>query len=179
MAIPGPSPRSTISSRGCIRCEQIGYDPGAGVTEVEDPRMTDPIILVPDEVSDAERQAIIAPLGEFSAERGFEFHPRPIGILLRDGDAIVGGLLEDTNWDWLHIDILSVAAHLRGRGYGRQLMEKAEALARERGCAGVWVDTYSFQLPGFYQRLGYRVFGTLPSYPGAEQRVFLMKTLSP
>jgi GNAT superfamily N-acetyltransferase len=141
--------------------------------------MSDPIILVRDEISDRERQAIIAPLGKFSAARGFGFRPQPIIVLLCDGDAIAGGLLGDTNWDWLHIEILAVTADLGGRGYGRQLMEQAEALARERGCVGAWVDTYSFQSPGFYQRLGYRVFGMLPSYPGAEQRIFLMKTLAP
>jgi GNAT superfamily N-acetyltransferase len=152
---------------------------GVVLTVKEICAMTDPVILAPDQIYEEERQAIIAPLGKFSEGRGFAFRPRAVGLVLRAGDAIVGGLLGDTNWDWLHIDILSVAAHLRGRGYGRQLMERAEALARERGCGGAWVDTYSFQSPGFYQRLGYRVFGTLPSYPGAEQRIFLMKTLSP
>jgi len=56
-------------------------------------------------------------------------------------------------------------------------METAELMARRRGCVGAWVDTYSFQSPDFYQHLGYRIFGTLPSYPGAEQRIFLMKML--
>jgi hypothetical protein len=48
-------------------------------------------------------------------------------------------------------------------------METAEAMARTRHCVGAWVDTYTFQSPGFDERLGYRIFGTLPSYPGAEQ----------
>jgi GNAT superfamily N-acetyltransferase len=113
--------------------------------------MSDPIILVRDEISDRERQAIIAPLGKFSAARGFVFRPQPIIVLLRDGDAIAGGLLGDTNWDWLHIEILAVTADLCGRGYGRQLMEQAEALARERGCVGACVDIFSSQSPGFYQ----------------------------
>jgi len=141
--------------------------------------LIDPVVLLRDEIDDCERRAIIAPLGEFGAGRGFEFCPSPVNLLLCQGDTIVGGLLGGTNWDWLHIEILSVAAPLRARGYGRQLMERAEALARERGCVGAWVDTYSFQSPEFYQRLGYRVSGTLPSYPRAEQPIFLMKELSP
>lgn len=96
---------------------------------------------------------------------------------MQEGDAVVGGLLGHTNWDWLHIEIVSVATHLRGRGYGRQLIERAEEIARTHRCAGVWLDTYSFQSPGFYQRLGYRILGTLPGYPGAERRIFLMKAL--
>jgi GNAT superfamily N-acetyltransferase len=139
--------------------------------------MSEPVILVADEISEDERLAVTAPLGEFSAARGFAFRAVAVALLLREDDDIVGGLIGHTNWDWLHIEILSVATHLRGRGYGRQLMDRAEEIARARHCTGAWVDTYSFQSPGFYQRLGYRVFGTLPSYPGAEQRIFLMKVL--
>jgi ribosomal protein S18 acetylase RimI-like enzyme len=84
---------------------------------------------------------------------------------------------EHTNWEWLYTETLAVAAHLRSRSYGRQLMETAEAIARTRNCVGARVDTYSFQSPGFYERLGYRIFGTLPNYPRAEQRIFLMKML--
>jgi GNAT superfamily N-acetyltransferase len=139
--------------------------------------MSEPVILVADEISEDQRLANTAPLGEFSAARGFAFRAVALALLLREDDDIVGGLIGHTNWDWLHIEILSVATHLRGRGYGSQLMDRAEEIARARHCTGAWVDTYSFQSPGFYQRLGYRVFGTLPSYPGAEQRIFLMKVL--
>ena len=96
---------------------------------------------------------------------------------MREGNQIIGGLIGHTNWEWLHIEILSVAMHVRSRGYGRRLMETAEGIARTRNCVGAWVDTYTSQSPGFYERLGYRIFGTLPSYPEAEQRIFLMKIL--
>jgi GNAT superfamily N-acetyltransferase len=139
--------------------------------------MSDAVVLVEDQITEGQRFAITAPLGEFSVARGFEFHPNPICLSLRESDRIVGGLIGHTNWDWLHIEILSVAAHLRSQGYGRQLMESAEGIARTRNCVGAWVDTYTFQSPGFYERLGYRVFGTLPNYPTAEKRIFLMKIL--
>ena len=139
--------------------------------------MADAIVLLEDQINEDQRSAIIAPLGEFSAERSFEFRPNPVYLTLRESRQIVGGLIGHTNWEWLYIEVLSVAAHLRGRGHGRQLMEKAEAIALTRGCVGAWVDTYTFQSPGFYERLGYRVFGTLPNYPRAEQRIFLMKML--
>lgn len=139
--------------------------------------MADAVVLVEDQITDEQRSAVIAPLGEFSAVRGFRFSPSPIYLLLREGDRIVGGLLGHSNWDWLYIEVLSVAAHLRSHGFGRRLVEKAEEIARVRGCVGVWVDTYTFQSPGFYECLGYRAFGTLPNYPGTEQRIFLMKML--
>ncbi len=139
--------------------------------------MADAVIHVESQITEDQRSAIIAPLGEFSAARGFQFRPEPIFLLLREDGRIVGGLIGQSNWEWLYIEVLSVAEHLRGSGLGRQLVEKAEAIARTRGCVGVWVDTYTFQSPGFYERLGYRVFGSLPNYPGTAQRIFLMKKI--
>jgi GNAT superfamily N-acetyltransferase len=77
----------------------------------------------------------------------------------------------------LEVKLVWVREDLRGQGYGRRLVETAEAEARTRGCHRVWLDSYTFQAPAFYQRLGYHVFGTLSGYPAAHDRVFLTKTL--
>ena len=56
-------------------------------------------------------------------------------------------------------------------------MGDAEMRALERGCHSAWVDTFSFQAPGFYPRLGYEVFGEL-DYPPGHKRIFLQKRLA-
>jgi len=73
--------------------------------------------------------------------------------------------------------ILDVAQDLRGDGWGSRLMREMERLARDRGCRHVWLDTFSFQARPFYERLGYRVIGTLPDYPFGQERYFLSKPL--
>jgi hypothetical protein len=55
--------------------------------------MSDAVVLVEDGSSQECRLAITAPLGEFSAARGFEFRPIPICLSLREGGRIVGGLI--------------------------------------------------------------------------------------
>jgi hypothetical protein len=55
-------------------------------------------------------------------------------------------------------------------------MASAEARALERGCHSAWVDTFSFQAPGFYPKLGYQAFGEL-DYPPGHKRIFLQKRL--
>jgi GNAT superfamily N-acetyltransferase len=77
----------------------------------------------------------------------------------------------------LFIRYLWVSDSLRGRGIGRELMAGAEAHALERGCHSAWLDTFSFQAPGFYPRLGYTVFGEL-DYPPGHKRIFLQKRLA-
>lgn len=65
---------------------------------------------------------------------------------------------------------------LRGSGLGASLMRRAEEEAVRRGCRGAWLDTFSFQARGFYERLGYTVFGTIQDYPPGHRRHFMQKT---
>ena len=44
-----------------------------------------------------------------------------------------------------------------------------------RGCAGVRLDTTSFQAPDFYKRHGYTEFGRIDGYPPGHARIWLMK----
>jgi hypothetical protein len=39
------------------------------------------------------------------------------------------------------------------------------------------VDTFSFQAPGFYEKLGYRTFGRLDDFPAPYHRVWMTKAL--
>jgi ribosomal protein S18 acetylase RimI-like enzyme len=58
------------------------------------------------------------------------------------------------------------------------LMAQAEGRARERGYHSAWLDTFSFQARGFYEKLGYEEFGRL-DYPPDHYRHFLRKRLIP
>ena len=43
-------------------------------------------------------------------------------------------------------------------------MEMAEHAAREKGCVGIWLDTFDFQAPEFYKRHGYTAFGQVEDF---------------
>jgi GNAT superfamily N-acetyltransferase len=107
-------------------------------------------------------------------------HPpwRPLAIFLREETRIAAGLAGETYCGWLFVKYLWVSDGLRGRGVGRKLMARAEALARERGCHSARLDTFSFQARGFYEKLGYEEFGRL-DYPPVSHRHFMRKVLIP
>jgi len=130
-----------------------------------------------DTLTDVERSCVISPLDKHSRALGHVWDPKPLNLVLREEDAIVGGLLAETQLGWMYVSALSVAEHLRGQGYGRALMEAAESGAAERGCHSVWLNTFSYQAPGFYQRLGYVEFGRLHDYPPGQTRIFFQKRL--
>jgi len=89
----------------------------------------------------------------------------------------VGGVIGETHWDWLYVNLMWVREDLRGCGYGHRLLELAEDEARERGAKNAYLDTFSFQAPGFYQQHGYTVFGELKNFPTGHQRYYLTKEL--
>lgn len=103
-----------------------------------------------------------------------------IGLLLKhpETDVVDGGVTARFGFGWMFVELLFVPDRLRGQGIGRQLMEQAETVAREKGCIGIHLDTFTFQAPGFYQKLGYAVLGELADYPPGSSRFFLHKHLS-
>jgi ribosomal protein S18 acetylase RimI-like enzyme len=130
----------------------------------------------------------IEPPSGFRAELGQlinAFHAETVPFqtsrfTLRLDDAngrLVGGLSGVMAWGWLFMDAVWVHPDLRGEGAGRALMEQAESHAAAQGCHSVWLDT--FQARGFYESVGYTVFGTLEDYPGKQARWFLRKRLGP
>lgn len=128
---------------------------------------------------DQVEQTIMALLSEHSQEMGFPYAPQPLVLKITDEGQTVGGLVGTTNWEWLYISTLAVDNRLRGQGLGRQLVQEAERIAMKRGCRGVWINTFTFQAPYFYENLGYEPFGQLDDYPAGQQRIFLRKILSP
>ncbi len=108
---------------------------------------------------------------------GFQAYS-PVNFFLRDaGDEVVGGLLGSIWGGVLFIRILWVSDALRGQGFGRRLMEMAERRGVERGCRHVFVDTFSFQAPGFYEKLGYRIYARAEDWPVGHAHNFLRKDL--
>ena len=133
---------------------------------------------IEDAPSDADVEILPNRLEAFNESRWPGHQPwRPLAVFARDGQRIVAGLGGETYSGWLSIRYLWVSEGLRGKGIGRELMAGAERRALERGCHSAWVDTFSFQAPGFYRKLGYEAFGEL-DYPPEHKRFFLKKRLA-
>lgn len=131
-------------------------------------------LTLTDAPTEAEFHAIFRALDAATAAVAGPSGLRPLAVLLRDETgAVSGGLWGRTLYAWLLIEMLIVPAPLRGRGLGTALVRTAAAAARARGCIGIVVDTFDFQAPGFYQRLGFAAFGVQEEFPPGHRRVFL------
>ena len=98
-------------------------------------------------------------------------------VLYTPDKEIAGGLIGETHWGWLYINLLFIKEELRGQGYGHRLLTLAEDEARQRGARNAYLDTFSFQTPDFYRQHGYQVFGELKDFPPGHQRYYLTKQL--
>jgi GNAT superfamily N-acetyltransferase len=135
-------------------------------------------LQIPDAPTLEDREAVLALLCTYNERMAGPAHAEPIAILLRDAeDRPVGGLLGRSSYDWLFIEYLAVPEALRGQRLGSALIAEAERIARARGCCGLWLDTFAFQARGFYEKLGFTVFGTLEDHPRGSRRFFLSKRL--
>ncbi|HET7593915.1 MAG TPA: GNAT family N-acetyltransferase [Stellaceae bacterium] len=137
-----------------------------------------PEILVTDAPGPAAYDAILAGIVAYNDSRAEPSGYRLLAVLVKDeAGKVLGGLWGSTGWQWLFVHLLWLPETLRGAGLGRDLLHRAEAEAMARGCGNVWLDTFSFQARGFYEKLGYTVFGTLEGYPPGHRRYFLQKRL--
>jgi GNAT superfamily N-acetyltransferase len=135
-------------------------------------------MLIDQNVSDADEAAVIQGLREFNEARLGPRDELPVKFVVRDEHGtVVGGLIGHTKWRWLYVSKLWVADSMRGKGCGAQLMAAAEDLARSRGCTDVSLDTFEFQARPFYERLGYKLFGTLEGFPPGYRQFYLTKHL--
>jgi len=98
-------------------------------------------------------------------------------VLHAPDGSVAGGIIGETHWNWLFINLMWIPEELRGKGYGHTLLLAAEDEGRKRGATHAYLDTFSFQAPEFYKKHGYQVFGVLDDFPPGHKRYYLAKRL--
>jgi GNAT superfamily N-acetyltransferase len=123
--------------------------------------------------------AILTPLRAYNVSQAGDAGAEKFALLVRDedGDQVLGGLHGKLLYRWMFIELLAVPEQARGQGLGTRLMAMAEELARDKGCVGIWLDTFDFQAPEFYRALGYSEFARIDDYPPGHSRFFFQKRL--
>ena len=141
--------------------------------------MSAPVITVDEQPDLKLRDAIVKPLRAYNESKIGPIKVEPLAITLNDPEsgAVIGGLWGTSAVGWLYVELLAVPEGLRGQGLGRELLTRAEAIARKRGLRGIWLYTATFQAPGFYEKLGFSRFGALPDYAAGHDNLYYSKRL--
>ena len=121
------------------------------------------------------RSAILQPLDAYNTGAAGSGNWGLLAVTVRDeAGVVVGGLWGRTGYGFLFVELLALGS-ARGLGLGREVMGLAEMEARRRGLTGIWLDTWTFQAPGFYEKLGFVECGRIPDYPPGHSRIFYVK----
>ena len=141
--------------------------------------MMSPVITLTDRPDPNATSVIENGLAQFNREQAGYSDYRYLGVVVSDPEtkAVLGGILGRTSLGMCFLDLVFLPATLRGQNVGARMMAEAEGEARRRGCRTALLYTISFQAPGFYEKLGYRVFGQIACDPPGTSRIFMVKDL--
>lgn len=114
---------------------------------------------------------------DYSMQKGVPKRAPFCFFICDDAGACQGVIVGYNHGADFYIRELIVSDALRGQGYGTRLMDAAEALAAERQCTRLWVDTLTYQATDFYVALGYREIARIAGYRGGHGRVFYCKRI--
>ena len=97
-------------------------------------------------------------------------------VLKVSSGEVVGGVITTIYRYSMYVETLWIDEKYRKGGYGTQLMKQAEETARAHGCTMMQLDTFNYQAPEFYKKLGFVQFGEL-GYKEGFVRYYFSKVL--
>jgi GNAT superfamily N-acetyltransferase len=107
---------------------------------------------------------------------GEKYKGTKIKLIIKDQEGeLIGGLSAWTTLSNLIFDYIWIAKRFRRKGLGRMLMLEMEKIARERGCIASQAYCFSFQIPDFFQKMGYKILGISDGYPPPTLELYLIK----
>ncbi len=96
---------------------------------------------------------------------------------LEENGVCLGGINAFRLDTLLMIDRLWVAGEQRGKGLGCRLLKAVEEEGKRQGALRAELNTFGFQAPGFYEKMGYRQIGALEPAVGEWGHYFYAKEL--
>ena len=138
-------------------------------------------LILTDKIDQKSYDRIVELLVEYNLSKTKQFEKeinKPIEIIARnEQNEIIGGLYGRSLWGTLEIKTFVVKTENRNEGIGRKLIEEAEKEAKIRNCRFISLDTFSFQAPVFYEKLGFEKIGTETDFPKGFEKYYYRKKI--
>jgi ribosomal protein S18 acetylase RimI-like enzyme len=103
---------------------------------------------------------------------------RHLSCFVRDADGrAFAGAVGRTWGENAELQQIWLPKHLRDHGIGAMLLSAFENAARSRGCALIYLETWTFQARGFYEKKGYEIALELSGYAPGLSKFTMTKRL--
>lgn len=135
-------------------------------------------ITVAEPAAPAALAVIDSGIDDHNTDHGSLQGVRALHVLARSTEgAVLGGAVGRTWGRCAELQQLWVADAQRGCGLGTALMRAFEDEAANRACDLLYLESFSFQAPGFYHRLGYADVLRIAGFPDGVVKHYLQKRL--
>ncbi len=130
--------------------------------------------------SEGDILSIYTGLVAFNAPHFPSLSEQNIAFFVRDQQgAVIGGIAAKLLYTSIFIDYLWLPESVRGLGLGKKLMQSVELEALGLGVMNIYLHTYSFQAPKFYEKYGFNEVGRYVDYPKqGVDKIFFQKNIS-
>lgn len=126
--------------------------------------------------TDDEQELIGTGLDAYNKQAAPLDEVEPLQVVAYDGESLIGAV--GRSWgQCCELLNLWVDEKHRRRGTGTRLMHAFETSARDRGCVTIYLDTFSFQAPAFYESLGFNAVATMSGFGHGIERSIYLKSL--
>jgi len=130
------------------------------------------------ELNAEDKKTMVDGMLAYHASKGHPRKTETYSVALKDSQGrLLGCVIVSFLWNGMHIDSLWVDESLRGNNYGTKLLEMAEKEGVKRGCTIAYTDTFTWQAPEFYKKLGYKEYGRLEDFPVGNTLTYFFKNL--
>lgn len=103
---------------------------------------------------------------------------RGLGFVLRDQTRRIIGVAAGYSWAGTsELKQMWIDEAYRGRGYARELLNAFISEAAIRHVRRIWVQSYNFQAPELYEKVGFERVAEFADWPEGHSHVILCKTL--
>jgi len=134
--------------------------------------------IINDEPSPEDKKVMVDGMLSYHTSKG---HPRKTdsySILLKDkNNKVLGMIIVSFLWNGMRIDSLWIDEVMRNQKWGNKLVRMAETEGVKRGCSFAYTDTFTWQAPTFYEKLGYELYGKLDDFPKGSSLNYYRKNL--
>lgn len=122
-------------------------------------------IKIADNINEEHYNQIVEYIVGFNNEKIKHLNPdkfinKPLEIIVKnDVNEIIGGIYGRSIWGTIEVKTFVVKEEYRNQGIGKQLIQTLENEAKIRNCKYIILDTFSFQAPDFYLKMGFHKQG--------------------
>ncbi len=140
-------------------------------------------IKTSDIVNDTDYKEVVDLIQEYNSNKISHLEPekfinKPLEIIAKNSDSIIiGGIYGRSIWGTLEIKTFVVRDEFRKSGVGTTLIKEAEFEATRRNCEYISLDTFSFQAPEFYEKMGFIKIGTETNFPKGFDKIYYRKKI--